>query len=361
MKKLHFTINRECGISLINQLIDGIRKSIESGFFRPGDTLPGFREIAGETGACMVVVRQAMRRLSEQGYIVLRRGVGSVVLDTAQKNLWRGHIVIASIEVRENHLLSAITGSLRQALMKAGYLVSYVPFGSEIPGEFDFTHLDSVLSGPISLVVSTDSSKTVTDHLVQSGKPFVTLGSCPKAATFISLDCSQAVNDFAEHCRKAGVKKVIEVTVGSELAEAKNALKEKGIKCVRWPIVKRGGIETISKATLKAFYTRMAKHGKNWLPDVLYFNDNFACQSALLALLESDVDIPQDVKIITWSNKGEGPFWRKTLSRIEINPFEAGRKFARHILAFLNKKRLSPNAAIGPRFILGETFPDIAP
>ena len=85
MKKLHFTINRECGISLINQLIDGIRKSIESGFFRPGDTLPGFREIAGETGACMVVVRQAMRRLSEQGYVVLRRGVGSVVLDTAQK------------------------------------------------------------------------------------------------------------------------------------------------------------------------------------------------------------------------------------------------------------------------------------
>lgn len=48
MKRLHFTINRECGISLTDQLIDGIRKSIESGFFSPGDTLPGFREIAGE-------------------------------------------------------------------------------------------------------------------------------------------------------------------------------------------------------------------------------------------------------------------------------------------------------------------------
>ena len=361
MKKLHFTINRECGISLTDQLIDGIKKSIESGFFRPGDTLPGFREISSETGACMVVVRQAMQRLSEQGYVVLRRGVGSIVLDTAQKKFWRGHIVIASVEIRENHLLSAMTGTLRQALMKAGYLVSYVPFGSDVPGDYDFTHLDSVLAGPISLVVSTDSSKTVTDHLVQSGKTFVTFGSCPEAATSIPLDCSQAINDFAEHCRNTGIKKVIEVTVGSELAEATNALKEKGIKCVRWPIVKRGGIETISKETLKAFYSRIAKRGKNWLPDVLYFNDNFACQSALLALLESGVDIPQDVKIVTWSNKGEGPFWRKTLARIEIDPFDAGRKFARHILAFLNKKRLPADTAISPKFIIGETFPDIAP
>ena len=360
MKKLHFTINRECGISLINQLIDGIKKSIESGFFRPGDTLPGFREIANETGACMVVVRQAMQRLSEQGYVVLRRGVGSIVLDAAQKSFWRGHIVISSLEVRENQLLSAMTGALRQALMKAGYLVSYVPFNSEVPSEYDFTHLDSVLTGPISLVVTTDSSKTVTDHLVQSGKPFVTFGACPEAATSIPLDCSQAIRGFARHCKKTGVRKVIEVTVGSELADAKSALEEHGIKCVRWPIVKRGGIEAIAKGTLKAFYSRMAKHAKAWLPDVLYFNDNFACQSALLVLLEAGVDIPQDVKIVTWSNKGEGPFWRKTLARIEIDPFEAGRIFARHILAFLNKKRLPGNSAISPRFIPGETFPEAA-
>jgi DNA-binding LacI/PurR family transcriptional regulator len=101
----------------------------------------------------------------------------------------------------------------------------------------------------------------------------------------------------------------------------------------------------------------MAKHGKTWLPDLIYFNDNFACQCALLALLESGVDIPRDVKIVTWSNAGEGPFWRKTLARIEIDPFEAGRIFARHILAFLNKKRLAADTAISPRYTPGDTFP----
>jgi DNA-binding LacI/PurR family transcriptional regulator len=356
MKKLPFTITRECEISLTNQLVDGVKKSIESGFFRPGDTLPSFKEIAKETGACMIVVREAFRRLSAQGYVVLRRRVGTIVLDTTQKSSWRGHIVIASLEVRENYLLSAMTGALRQALMEQRYLVSYVPFGCEISGSYDFAHLDSVLSGPISLVVSTDSSKEVVDHIAKSGKPFITFGSCLEAISSVNLDCSKAINDFVEHCKKAGVKKVIEVTVGSKLADAKDAFKKNGIKCVHWPVVKRGNIEAISKATLNTFYNRIKKHGKTWLPDVLYFNDNFACQSALLALLESGVDIPQDVKIVTWSNKGEGPFWRKTLSRIEIDPFEAGRIFARHVLAFLNKKRLSSNTVISPRYIPGETF-----
>jgi DNA-binding transcriptional regulator YhcF (GntR family) len=356
MKQLPFSLNRECGIALTEQLVDGFRKSIEAGFFRSGDILPGFREIAEETGACMIVVREAFRRLSEQGLVLPRRGVGSIVLDTSKKNFWRGHVVIASVEVRENHLLSAMTGTLRQALMQAGYLVSFVPFGTRVSG-YDFTHLDAVLAGPVSLVVSTDSSKTVVDHLTRSGKTFITFGSCPNAAGSIALDCSKALADFADHCKRTGVKKVIEVTVGSDLAEATDALKKKGVPCVRWPIIKCGNIEAISKATLQAFYRRMAEHGKTWLPDVLYFNDNFASQSALLALVECGVEIPRDVKIVTWSNAGEGPFWRKSLARIEIDPFEAGRIFARHILTFLKKKRIPSGASVSPRYFAGETFP----
>lgn len=353
-RRLPFDIDRESSVTLTEQIVDGFRRAIDCGIYRPGDVLPTMREVVGATGASLIVVRAAFRRLAREGLVLPRRRVGSVVLGPTA-GAWRGHVVISSIEIRENHLLSAMTGTLRQMLMKAGYMVSFVPIGAGC-GTYDFGHLDSVLRGPVTLVVSTDSSKIVATRLLASGIPFVTFGQCHGASASFSLDCSTALVEFARHCRATGVKKVVEVLVGSDLADAGDAMKAVGIKLKRWHIVRKGNIEDISRATLKAIYSKMRRHGKKWLPDVLYFNDNFASQSALLALVDSGVDIPQDVKLVTWSNAGEGPFWRKSIARVEINPFEAGRIFAKHILSYLNGRRARTHASASPRYIRGETF-----
>jgi DNA-binding LacI/PurR family transcriptional regulator len=189
--------------------------------------------------------------------------------------------------------------------------------------------------------------------------PFVAFNYSKRADLLVRLDCSDAVAAFVDHCRRAKVKSVVEVTVGSSLASAAAALRKAGVECTSWPIVRRSGygIEDISKATLKAFYDRIRLKGRSWLPDVLYFNDNFASQSALLALVDSGIDIPGDVRLVTWSNAGEGPYWRKSLARIEIDPIEVGHKFARHVLAFLDGKRLDDPASVSPKYIAGETFP----
>jgi DNA-binding LacI/PurR family transcriptional regulator len=163
------------------------------------------------------------------------------------------------------------------------------------------------------------------------------------------------VKDFARYCCKTGVKKVLEITVGSELALVHDELAKKNIDCKRWSIVRHGGIEIISRATLAAFYKKMEESGESWLPDLLYFNDNFAAQSALTVLLESGVDIPGRVRFVTWSNAGEGPFWRKELTRIEIDPFEAGRIFARYVLKYLSGRKISESTNVSPHFIAGES------
>ena len=358
MSRLPFVIDRGNGTSLVNQLVAGFRQAIELGVYRPGDILPSFREVARESGVCLIIVREAFKRLSAEGLVLPRRGVGSVVMESYHK-LWRGHIVIASMEVRENHLLSALTGALRQALMKAGYLVSFVPYGTT-PGNFDFSHLESVLRGPVTLVVASSGLPRLDAVLARYNVPVVAFGYSKVADMVVKLDCSDAVAAFVEHCSRAKVKTVVEVTVGSSMASAAAALRKAGIKCMQWPIVRRNGlgIEDVSTATLKAFYDRIRREGRGWLPDVLYFNDNFASQSALLALVDSGVDIPGDVRLVTWSNAGEGPFWRKSLAKIEIDPFESGRIFARHVLAFLDGKRLREPASVSPKYIVGETFPE---
>lgn len=353
--KFPFAIVKKTGHTLTAQIVDGFRRAITFGFYRPGDILPSLREVARKTGASLIVVREAFQRLSAEGLVSLRRGIGSIVLDQGAF-AWRGHIVIASVEIRENHLISAMTGALRKSLMEAGYMVSTVPFGSE-PSTYDFSQLDSVLRTPVTLVVATSSNPAIDRHLAKQKTPFLTFGDSAHAVASLRIDCTQAIADFVEHCRKKGVKDVLEVSVGSEEASVRDAMRAAGISCQRWNVIRRGGIVEIAQGTLGAFYGKLERHGKKWLPDVIYFNDNFATQSALLALLESGVDIPGDVSLVTWSNAGEGPFWRKSLTRIEIDPIESGRVFANFVLSYLSGKKRHRVTTISPKYIIGDTFP----
>lgn len=355
-KKLPFSIDRGRDLPLISQIVEGVTQAVQAGMYKPGDILPGFRDIAEELGASLIVVREAFARLADDGFVCRRRGVGTIVLDPGRKP-WRGHVVIASIEIRENHLISAMTGALRQKLMQAGYLVSFVPFGGK-PGAYDFTHLESVLKGPVSFVVSTSCSPKIEEFLLRFNIPFAVFGDSKKAVCNVSIDTAEAVDAFVRHCMASGVRRVLEVTVGSQTARVARALRRSGIECECWPVVRKGGIEEISRATLKAFYGRLSREGKSWLPDLIYFNDNFASQNALLALVESGVDIPGDVRFVTWSNAGEGPFWRKSLARIEIDPFDAGRVFADCVLRHLESGEIEPSfSSIKSVYIPGDTFP----
>lgn len=352
--KLPFEVDRGAGSTLCTQLVDGFRRAIALGLYRPGGILPSFRQVAQETGVSLIVVREAFRRLASEGLASPQRGIGSVVLDRGAF-AWRGHIVIASVELRENYLISGMTGALRQSLMKAGYMVSTVPFGTS-PSKFDFSHLDSVLKTPVTLVVATSSSAAIDRHLAGTGSPFVSFGYSPSAVRCMRIDCSEALSSFATRCRKACVKQVTEVRVGSDIASPGKQLRAAGVACRVWTILRKGGIEEISRSVLDAFYSKIAKHGKAWLPDLFYFNDNFAAQSALLALSDSGISIPEDVGLVTWSNAGEGPFWRKDLDRIEIDPVEAGRLFADFVLSYLNGRKGRARATVSPHYVAGETL-----
>ncbi len=214
--KLPFKVTRSGDATLVKQIVDGFRRTIDFGFYCPGDTLPSLREVARETGVSLIVVREAFRRLAAEGYASLRRGVGSIVADR-QAYAWRGHIVIASIELRENHLISAMTDALRLPLMKAGYMVSTVPLSNR-PSTYDFSQLDAVLLTPVTLVVATSSNPAIDRHLAKLKCPFLAFGESAHAERSLAMDCSRAVADSTVEVReraaaKAGKKAVVFIVV----------------------------------------------------------------------------------------------------------------------------------------------------
>ena len=47
--------------------------------------------------------------------------------------------------------------------------------------------------------------------------------------------------------------------------------------------------------------------GRGWLPDVLFFVDDYIASGAMVALLHEGVRIPEDVRVASLYNKGLGP------------------------------------------------------
>ena len=92
------------------------------------------------------------------------------------------------------------------------------------------------------------------------------------------------------------------------------------------------------------------------LPDLIYFSDDHACTGALAAFAAAGVRVPEDVRVATWSNLGNGPVFAKDLARMEIDPESDAEKFAAAILARLECRPGAFPLTLGPVFRKGDTL-----
>ena len=72
-------VDRDSPIPLYFQIAESLKQQIEDGRLRPGDRLDNELDLTQRLGVSRPTVRQAVQRLVEQGLVVRRRGVGTVV------------------------------------------------------------------------------------------------------------------------------------------------------------------------------------------------------------------------------------------------------------------------------------------
>ena len=63
-----------------------LRQEIERGVFPLGDRLPGEHALCDRFGVSRFTIRQAIRRLGEEGLVEARPGVGTVVTATRRRD-----------------------------------------------------------------------------------------------------------------------------------------------------------------------------------------------------------------------------------------------------------------------------------
>ncbi len=81
--------------------------------------------------------------------------------------------------------------------------------------------------------------------------------------------------------------------------------------------------------------------GTDKLPDFISFTDDGICQGALLAFLKHGVRIPEDVKVLSWSNNGLGPYGDDSIARAQISTAENAATVAKNLVACLKEEKFA--------------------
>ena len=335
-----------------------IKDEITYGRLKAGAPLPTIKELAAATGLTFRVARGVVERLAREGYVRSRPRIGTVVLSRKITALCgRVLFVLPDVDACSYHV-TTIADALRQKLGAAGYAFSTVVFSPD--KRIGLTFLKHELTRTPDIVVVMYSTPAVRECLREAGVRSVFIyGDRPERdmGRWIRFSAEDAILSFVRHCARVGVKHVVQVRFeGNDTPDARSALAESGIAS-QWMTIPRmdglGRYEGIERSAYNAFMDLP----RFKFPDVFLFWDDFVAQGALTAFLRRGLRMPDDVKVVTLSNRGLGPVYSEPLTRFECDASETGDKISSYALSLLAKGRLPPPPVISPQYVFGSTFP----
>ncbi len=357
-----FVVDRSGNVPLHEQLYRQLRDAITSGIYRPGDTLPTFRDLAQETGVGGKTSRRALLRLAAEGWTTMRPHIGSIVSARGVSTLLRKRILLFTPLPFFSYYPGQFLASMRERLASAGTGVSVV-LASGFQGEDDFRQLSERLAERWDLIVEMGYAPKARTAIEESGWPFlpvsiggpVTPSRAPNCVGTVDIRSLLAIFEFIRDCIRKRMKSVLLLLSEEIPNDAAEMLAVAGIntKTILFGVL--DSPEAVTRAGFKAMRDFFADK-RNPRPDVILFADDYIAQGGLMALLRLDVGVPKDVAVATLANKGHGPVWEKPLTRLEMDPNAHGASVADAIAAFLDGRPFPGNFVLGSVYRSGETF-----
>ena len=119
----------------------------------------------------------------------------------------------------------------------------------------------------------------------------------------------------------------------------------------------RGRVEALWHSTLEVFEHQFERHGRKWLPDLIFFTDDHCFQGAMVSLLSRGVRVPRDVRIVSMTNAGMRPPFTCSVACLELDLDADADVVSRAMLDFLvHGRRVEGVRTIGCAYVPGETF-----
>ena len=326
-QKLPFEIDRLSDVSLTDQIVDRLRRAIVTGRYPAGSCLPTLFSLSASLDVSMNTVRAAFRQLSDEGLIVSRTGVGSIVLPLGRRGR-RGQVLLVFPESKSSYFISEMSSSLRMALMERGYFVNEVVVLRDAHGRHQLEMLKHHLSEPIDLAIQFKRTPPIRRTLIDSGVPFVVFDTRSTGRTrakncvcFICAHIDGGADELVAQCLAENVKSVFMACAWSQCRNLAGLFKKAGIKVVARQFCTSAHYamqEGVRRAGLEAI-TRIIADEPHLLSGLLVFpDDDVFADGGLMALAYAGWRIPEDVKVVTLSNKGMGPVYPKSCPVLKL-------------------------------------------
>ncbi len=368
IKEPPFTVAVRNDATLTLQVEEGFRQAIATGFYRDGDYIPGYVELAGILGVSTTVVRRAIARLIADGLCHPRRGVGLRICSKAPAFAGNVLVITGGDVASYRYYMASLVEHLRRRLAENRLSMTRAIVTGKGTRN-DFSSLDDALNRHISLAIATDYFPGMEKRLRAAGVPYILTAPAkmPRVAGYLAGDPEGAVTRIATHCVDCGVRRVLLVGLSTKDAFHVNpiglkvALEDRSMEA-HWLGVgtdqSDGTAELLLRETVGTF-SRLCEKGRlvvdGYRPDMVVFLDDYVAQGALLALTAAGIRIPEDLQVITMANKGLGPVWLKPLTRFEVDAAAEADAFATLALRCLREPGRQHTLKTSTTFIVGET------
>lgn len=351
-----------CGsVPLADQMVTAIKTAVMRGEVRPGEALPSIRELAMLTGTSEKVPRTALARLAAEGWTAPRCGVGSVILDRGANIRFKGNVLLFSRAANFGIYQSQFLSTIRSRLVRAGYRVTIST--SSVRDADGCVELEDLLRQHWDLIIDHGYVKHARQLIEASGWPFVVLdagvpipsSSAANCCGRIGIRMDMALGECVCTCVRRNVRRVVQFLLDGTTLDVGPRFRQVGIEVEDIKIPLFNSLERIAMCALRRaedFLTRR----RSVLPDLVFISDDHIARGVMTALLARGIRVPEDIRVVSSSNKGFGVIWPTPVTRLEMDPIGQGVAVAKMLIAFLKTGCFPPNLILGSVWKRGKTF-----
>ena len=352
---------------LTRQMADGIRSTIASGFWKPGDTLPTAAAFQKELGTGGFVPRTALRQLADEGVIILKKHVGAVVAPRKAGARQEKRIAFITSGKRESYYENVHAFALQQIFEQKGWELVHIHISrfEDDAKSTDLSSLTTQLELGLDFAICFTESRKAAKLLDAAHVKYIYEGGSgrefPNAIATINLEIeSQAcMEELAAHWKSHKIRDIL--VVDFEHVMPRNAITsfvQSGMRFRRLVVPRpkdQNYLQDIQQSGLNAvakFFSAEKNH--TYPPGAIFFYDDYLAAGGLIALAATRLRVPEDIRIATLGNKGLGPVWFKPLTRLEYDPVGNARLIGDFVLKLLSGKNAKP-PRLTLKFIQGAT------
>ncbi|MBR2838074.1 MAG: substrate-binding domain-containing protein [Kiritimatiellae bacterium] len=346
------------------EIAEALREELQGGRYKAGSVLPSVDSLRRRFGAGEFAVRHALQRLRDKGLVSLKQGIGAVATGIAPSE-WTGRIAFIAVDTSASYFRQKLAIQLAKRFRGAGW--DFVPIFIDEKGDglMDMSQVRRCAANGLDFAILITDQAQVAEVCDGLPLPYVVLNGYirdfPNARAVIREDFGTCFADLIRTMRVRKVKTLLEFDFERKMDRSfKSQLFEAGI-AVRRVLCKRRNEEPFRLCDVKRLgYEAVIGFfaGKTHLahpPDAILFDDDYMAEGGITALGEIGLRIPEDVKVVTYSNSGNEPVAGVSLARIDNDPVSYGDAVAEYVVKLLSGRRAAP-PRISWRFIPGESL-----